>query len=246
MPTLVDAYNVLHVVGVLPPDLAGIDLEELAELIGSSRYRGDSTILVCDGTPKPHRVATRGVDVMFAGPGVKADDAIMRFVKRSSAPRRLRVVTSDREILHATRRRRANVITSETFLEQLAEDRRLSTSGSAKARRNDHRSNGHPADRRQVEHWLRVFGIDPEDPDSIEEVASPPVSEEDDRGPKMATSAKKKKATRRPPPGTGILNARHLGDIQPNEVDQIDMQKLLDDSERLQTPESNETNVPEV
>ena len=246
MPTLVDAYNVLHVVGVLPPDLAGIDLEELAELIGSSRYRGDSTILVCDGTPKPHRVATAGVDVMFAGPGVKADDAIMRFVKRSSAPRRLRVVTSDREILHATRRRRANVIRSETFLEQLAEDRRLSTSGSAKARRNDHRSNGHPADRRQVEHWLRVFGLDPEDPDLIAEAAQPAASKEDDRGQKPTTPARSKKPTRRRPPGTGILNARHLGDIRPEDVDQIDMQKLLDDSPRLQTPESNELNEPEA
>ena len=31
MPVLVDAYNVLHVVGVLPPEHAGIDLEELAD-----------------------------------------------------------------------------------------------------------------------------------------------------------------------------------------------------------------------
>ena len=41
MPLLIDAYNVLHVVGVLPPDLAGIDLEELAILIAKSRFRGE-------------------------------------------------------------------------------------------------------------------------------------------------------------------------------------------------------------
>ena len=83
MPLLVDAYNVLHVVGVLPPDLAGIDLPELAELIGESRYRRDSTILV-DGVEKP-----TGGDPgspFVPGPGVKADDLIIRLVQRSSAP----------------------------------------------------------------------------------------------------------------------------------------------------------------
>ena len=46
VPLLVDAYNVLHVVGVLPPDLAGIDLEELAILITNSRFRGEEAVLV--------------------------------------------------------------------------------------------------------------------------------------------------------------------------------------------------------
>ena len=245
MPTIIDAYNVLHVVGVLPPDLAGIDLEELAELIGTSRYRGDSTILVCDGTSKPHRVATAGVDVMFAGPGIKADDAIMRFVKRSSAPRRLRVVTSDREIVHATRRRRVNVITSETFLEQLAEDRRLSSSGSARARRHDHRSTSHPADRRQVEHWLRVFGLDPEDPDSTTEPENAPAAA--DRSPtEKSTATPRRQTPGHRNPAAGILDARHLGEIRPDEIDQIDMQKLLEDSERVRNPESNEPETPET
>ncbi|MCP4796796.1 MAG: NYN domain-containing protein, partial [Phycisphaeraceae bacterium] len=113
MPLLVDAYNVLHVVGVLPPDLAGIDLEELAILISRSRFRGEEAVLVCDGVPKPHQVDETGrVHVRFAGAGVTADDLILRLVRGSSAPRRLTVVTSDREIAVNARRRRAGVISS--------------------------------------------------------------------------------------------------------------------------------------
>ena len=56
MPTLVDAYNVLHVVGVLPPELAGIDLEELAALLEGSRFGREEVLLICDGIPKPNQV----------------------------------------------------------------------------------------------------------------------------------------------------------------------------------------------
>ena len=52
MHVLVDAYNVLHVVGVLPPEHAGIDLEELADLIAASRYGGHPVLLVCDADPE--------------------------------------------------------------------------------------------------------------------------------------------------------------------------------------------------
>ncbi len=46
---LVDTYNVLHVTGVLPPELAGLEPMGLAELIARSRYRAREARLVCDG-----------------------------------------------------------------------------------------------------------------------------------------------------------------------------------------------------
>ncbi|MGE3108288.1 MAG: hypothetical protein AB7G11_03490 [Phycisphaerales bacterium] len=57
---LVDVYNVLHTTGVLPPDLAGIEVSELAQLVLASRYGSLEVILVCDGTGGG--AANRGVD----------------------------------------------------------------------------------------------------------------------------------------------------------------------------------------
>ncbi len=146
MPLLLDVYNILHVTGVLPPDLAGLDVEGLLELIGRSRYNREPAILVCDGNPPrdarwnlraPSQVrpksAKAGVRpsqefdfsdprVIYSGPHESADDVIVRMIAHSSAPRRLTVVSSDNEILRAVRKRRCPTLTAEVFLENLAKD----------------------------------------------------------------------------------------------------------------------------
>lgn len=96
---LIDVYNVLHVTGVLPPDMAGIEVADLARLVRGSRYAGEEIILVCDGTgggasrhgidPKRSpggsgvkrnrhgRDGRRGtVALVYAGPGMEADSII--------------------------------------------------------------------------------------------------------------------------------------------------------------------------
>jgi predicted RNA-binding protein with PIN domain len=132
-PTLlVDAYNALHVTGVLPPELAGPDLRDLARMIARSRFAGRSAWLVCDGAPPGSRGSgglirqdvpgVEGVEIAFAGPGRDADSAIERLIERDSAPKRLLVVSSDRRIIAAARRRRCAALTSDAFLHRLAED----------------------------------------------------------------------------------------------------------------------------
>lgn len=132
-PTLlVDAYNALHVTGVLPPDLAGPDLRDLARMIARSRFAGRLAWLVCDGAPSGSRQSgglirqavpgVENVEIAFAGPGRDADSAIERLIERDSAPKRLLVVSSDRRILAAARKRRCAALTSDAFLHRLAED----------------------------------------------------------------------------------------------------------------------------
>ena len=53
MGLLVDTWNVLHQMGVLPPDLAGLGVGELASLLSKGRWNRDRISLVCDGTPPP-------------------------------------------------------------------------------------------------------------------------------------------------------------------------------------------------
>lgn len=159
---IVDAYNVLHVTGVLDPDHAGPDLEELAELIASSRWAGVPATLACDGPGgdvgrfKP----PTGVSVVYAGAGRDADTLIEGMIGRDSAPRSLRVVSSDRRIQRAARRRRAGWMSSEDFLLGLNRDahRAGARPGSSV------RSPAVPLPDAAVARWLERFGVGSDHP----------------------------------------------------------------------------------
>lgn len=155
---IVDTYNALHVTGVLPPGLAGLEVHELAELVGASRWGRHRVVLVCDGT-RPRGAAgsnVAGVTVKYAGGGESADAAIERMLLESSHPRRLTVVSNDRQVQRAARRRKAAVLSSDAWLGQLAQDH-----ARASARRPAHRREIGPLTSEQVEGWLRYFGVEP-------------------------------------------------------------------------------------
>jgi len=124
MPLLIDTYNVLHTVGILPPDIAGVDAPGLIELIRVSRYRQEHATLICDGVPQDETVAGRvgNITVRYSGHESTADEVIITKIRKSFIPRRLTVVSSDRAILREARRRRCKPLTSEEFLSQLAAD----------------------------------------------------------------------------------------------------------------------------
>lgn len=185
MILIVDTYNVLHVTGALPPDLAGIDTRGLIELIRQSRYGHSRVELICDGrAPGTHRqtgtanvapatpMRGRGsalppdapparvglIAVHYAGPGREADDLIAALIRASTTPRQLVVVSADHFVQREARRRRCRVLESETFLRQLAEDALGGAEGAAVAPRK-------PASaltEAQVEQWLDAFGVDDE------------------------------------------------------------------------------------
>ena len=123
MLLVIDTYNVLHTQGVLPPEIAGVGTRGLIELIGRSRYRNKRAILVCDGRPPDGAPQGRvgPVTVQYAG-RLAADDLIVALVHKSTSPRRLTVVTSDRAIVREARKRRCETISSADFLQRLADD----------------------------------------------------------------------------------------------------------------------------
>ncbi len=156
---LVDAYNVLHVTGVLPPELAGLEAPDLADLIAASRWGRHQVVVMCDGTkPRNVRAAERGqVRVSYAGGGASADAAIERMLNESTHPRRITVVSNDREVQRSARRRGARVLGAEAFLRQLAQDAAAAPRGTRAVAKRD----PGPLTARQVDAWLRYFGIDP-------------------------------------------------------------------------------------
>jgi predicted RNA-binding protein with PIN domain len=101
--------------------------------------------------------APGNVRVAYAGGGASADAAIERLVNESSHPRRITVVSNDREVQKSARRRGAKVLRADDFLRQLATDAARAPRGKRSVARRD----PGPLTSRQVDAWLRYFGIDP-------------------------------------------------------------------------------------
>jgi len=153
---LIDAYNVLHT--TMPAVLAGLDEEGLCVAIKRSAYRLHRAVVVCDGRVKPlgpEVSPVSGVELVYSGSARSADDVIVEKVAASHTPRRLIVVSSDREIRAAARKRRCKSVTSDEFVARLAE-----TLDRAPTAPRDAKPAG-PLTGDQVDRWLRHFGIDP-------------------------------------------------------------------------------------
>lgn len=159
---IIDAYNVLHTKGVLPPDLAGPGVPELVRLIGRSRYAKRSVSVVCDGTGAESSGVRMGdVRVVFAGRHQEADDVIEAMIERFTHGRSLVVVSSDRRLRRAARRYGAVSLASAAFLAELVEDWGRGPAArrggpSARALRV-----GPPLDPYSVDAWMREFGVEP-------------------------------------------------------------------------------------
>jgi predicted RNA-binding protein with PIN domain len=125
----IDVSNVLHTTGVLPPDLAGLDLDGLVRLLAHSRYRRRRVVLVCDGVPpRRHAAATGGdkhVQVLYSGAKAEADDVLIERLKQTPHAHgrtRALVVSSDRRLKAEAQRRGLLVRSSAEFLAELVSD----------------------------------------------------------------------------------------------------------------------------
>jgi len=118
---LIDAYNLLHQWrGNRAGDAPGDDLRALAALIRRSPWGGGRVRMVCDGSaPTNGGPDSPGVEVVYAGAGQSADDVLIDTVNRSSGAPGLTLVSSDRVIAAAARKRGATVVESGAFLARL-------------------------------------------------------------------------------------------------------------------------------
>ena len=142
----------------MPPSLAGLDEDGLCRILATSPWAGDRIVVVCDGVVKPGtpRVSpVSQVELIYSGKGRSADDVIIQMVVAYSAPRSMYVVTDDREIRSAVKRRKAQVISTGSFIRALAS---TPPTGSRPDPVTRHRP-ALPAG--EVNAWLEEFGIDP-------------------------------------------------------------------------------------
>lgn len=127
MPFLIDGNNLLFAAREAEgPDRPPGRSLLCARLGDWARRTGAQVHVVFDGpapdAPFAKQIGDPDIQVSFSGRGVTADAALIAALASDSAARRLVVVSTDREIRAAARRRRARVLRSDEFWARLQRD----------------------------------------------------------------------------------------------------------------------------
>jgi len=133
MPLLIDGYNLLHVTGIVGHGKRKSALHNsriaLLNFLAASLAPKDRsrTTIVFDALAAPRglpRVLQHcEMVVRFAARGQSADALIEELIQMETAPRQLTVVSSDRRIQRAARRRKAKVVGSDVWYAMLLRER---------------------------------------------------------------------------------------------------------------------------
>jgi predicted RNA-binding protein with PIN domain len=125
---VIDGHNLIGQI----EDLSLSDPHDEEKLISRleeyHRERGTPIIVVFDPGPAPppaKRLRGKGIKVLFAPPGSKADTLLINLIKKSPYPKGLTIVSSDREVRRAARARRAKTMTAQRFARLLSCPKRL-------------------------------------------------------------------------------------------------------------------------
>lgn len=158
MRWLIDAHNLMHVLGVMKKHTSlessrATFLEWLADGIAA---RDHSLLVVFDAksrSGKAHREQHRGIEVVFST-GETADDWIETYLTRERKPGTLCVVSNDNRVIEAGRRRGCQLSDCEGFIDVVLAGRyrkpKAATSSEVPAAK--------PALTHDEDDWLKVFG----------------------------------------------------------------------------------------
>ena len=200
MKVIVDTMNALHKTGVLPPDLAGMDVPGLVQALSRGRWGRNQVLLVCDGNPPPgdHVPHAGGIRTIYSGNRCEADDIIEQLIQRSDAPTRLLVVSEDRRIIKAARRRRCHTMTSAAFLRTIVHDHDRQAT---RPPRSDSGTIPDRISRKAAHEWRDAFGINDEDIAEFTELAKSPPPPKPQPKPETTSTPIQPPKTQRPRPG---------------------------------------------
>ena len=119
---VIDGNNLLHAMHAHAP-LPAIGRETLVRIIERWAQRvGSDVVLVFDGSVPDGGLAaqmsSKHMAVLFGG-AESADDVIIRIIGAARDPGRVRIVSSDKAILHIARHRRCRVTDSVSFTKEV-------------------------------------------------------------------------------------------------------------------------------
>jgi hypothetical protein len=156
MRYVIDGYNLLYATGLAHARMGPHGLEKARRaLLGRLGASGGAAVTVVFDASRPPPGAPaeqdhQGVRVLFALQR-EADDLIEELIREDSAPRGLTVVSDDRRVRRAARRRHCAVLGCLDFLEQ------LSRPAAPAAPPDEAPAKPKGVSREEAEHWLREF-----------------------------------------------------------------------------------------
>jgi predicted RNA-binding protein with PIN domain len=164
MPVLIDGDNLLHVARGALEEAHLANRAWLCRMLASwaDRYHQEVTVVFDGVRPSSSGegpLAQAALLIRYSDTR-KADDVIIEMIGASSSPRRLVVVSSDRQIRASARRRKARSVDSPSFIERVIEE--LSRSTTAGEREPIEKYQG--LQEGDAEYWLKQFGLHSESP----------------------------------------------------------------------------------
>jgi hypothetical protein len=155
---IIDGYNLLHSIHKEDSDSGPISDVQLCGIV--SRYLkliDEKGEIIFDGTGPRDKSGfddISNLEVLFAGLAADADTVIGDKIRANTAPKRLTVVSSDRRVVKSAQARKATIVRSDVFWDNLR--KQLSRKKTAKE----------PAEKRrglsesETEQWLKLFGLE--------------------------------------------------------------------------------------
>lgn len=156
---LIDGYNLLCAVQKLQSADAEISDIRLCRIIAAYLQKiDDSGEIIFDGIGPPDKTGLqtrRHLEVVFSGRLTDADTVIEHKIAASTGPRHLTVVSSDRRLRTAARRRKADSVKAEAFWQQMQEElNRPEPTPTEPREKREGISEG------ETDRWLRRFGLE--------------------------------------------------------------------------------------
>jgi hypothetical protein len=159
MPIVVDGNNLTFAFRKMGLSMGRVGLCRMLEMLAQ---RGERVCVVFDGPENEPSLQPHAphVEMLFAAP-LSADEVIQERILADTAPRRLMVVSTDKELRKAARRRRCQGVRSEDFVQALL---RIAAAPPKPPP-------AEPPEKRQgltdqqTSDWMREFGLEDKDED---------------------------------------------------------------------------------
>jgi len=155
---IIDGHNLLRTIQKTSEDLGSITAVWLCRVISAYlKLTGEKGEIIFDGTGPRDKSGFDNIsdlEVFFAGLRCDADTIIEDKIKASTAPKRLTIVSSDRRLRDAARRRKATAVKSQVFWDNLCKQLARKKTITEPIGKRQGLSEG------ETEQWLKFFGLE--------------------------------------------------------------------------------------
>ena len=160
MPFIIDGYNVLRAIEKLSEEFEPVsDLRMCQQISRYLKSQGEKGQIVFDGIGPPEKAGFNylaDLEVIFSGTNTDADTVIEQKIAASTDPKRLVIVSSDRQVRLAAKLKKADVIKSVDFWHEV--QKQLSRKRGIKEP--DGKRSG--INEAETDRWMEMFDLDEE------------------------------------------------------------------------------------